>query len=94
MTITAASKLHRAPDASYEVVANEAILIHLKTGVYYSLNEVGTAFWQLLDGARTVDDCARDIAAQSVDAPPHALIVSDLLELARHLGKEGLVSEA
>ncbi len=94
MTITAVSKLRRAPDASYEVVSNEAILIHLKTGVYYSLNEVGTAFWQMLDGARTIDDCAREIAAQSVDAPPQDVIVSDLLELARNLSRERLVSEA
>ena len=93
MTITPSSKLRRAADATYEVVAGEAIVIHLKTGAYYSLNEVGTAFWQMLDGARTVDDCAREIGAQAVDAPPHALIVSDLLELAQNLSRERLVSE-
>ncbi len=94
MSLSASSRVRRSPDASYEVVANEAILIHLKTGVYYSLNEVGTAFWRLLDGARTIDDCAREIAAQSVDAPPQDVIVSDLLELARDLSRDRLVSEA
>ena len=85
------SKLSRSPDASYQVVAGEAILIHLKTGVYYSLNEVGTAFWNLLDGTRTIDDCAIAIAAQVVDGPPVAVIASDLLDLAQHLLKENLV---
>ena len=93
MPITASTKLRRSPDASYQVVANEAILIHLKSGVYYSLNEVGTAFWQLLDGARSVGDCAHEIAAQSVDAPPHEVIVADLVELARNLTRERLAVE-
>ena len=94
MPITASTRLRRSPDASYQVVANEAILIHLKSGVYYSLNEVGTAFWQLLDGARTVEDCAREIAAQSVDAPPSDVIVADLIELARNLTRERLAVES
>ncbi|MEP7198225.1 MAG: PqqD family protein [Chloroflexota bacterium] len=87
------TKLKRSPDASYEVVAGEAIVIHLKSGVYYSLNEVGTAFWNLLDGAHTIADCAQLIAAQIVDErPPLDVIVADLTEIADHLAKEKLVS--
>jgi hypothetical protein len=81
--------LQRSPNATFQVVADEAILIHLQTGVYYSLNEVGTVFWQLLDGQRSLQDCAAQIAAQ-YDAPPE-VILSDLDELAGELMKEGLV---
>jgi hypothetical protein len=86
------SILQRSADASYQVIAGEAILIHLKTGVYYSLNEIGTAYWNLLDGRRTVADCAQAIAGQIVeDRPPIDVIVSDLLEISATLDKEGLV---
>jgi len=82
--------LRHAPDATFQEVAGEAILIHLQTGVYYSLNEVGTAFWNMLDGQRTIDDCAKAIAAE-YNAPPE-LVLGDLLELATDLTKEGLAA--
>jgi len=92
--MNANSKLQRSPNASYEVVAGEAIVINLKTGVYYSLNEVGTAFWNLLDGARTVADCAQQIAELiSEDRPPLAVIVADLIEVGEKLAQEKLVKE-
>jgi hypothetical protein len=91
--IASTTKLARSPDASYQVVAGEAILIHLKTGVYYSLNEVGTAFWNLLDGTRTIGDCAQAIAELIVeDKPLLNMIESDLLEISQKLTKENLAS--
>lgn len=50
--------INRSPNASFEVVADEAILIHLVTGTYFSLNKVGTEFWQMLDGSATIADHA------------------------------------
>ena len=84
------TRLQRSPNATFQVVADEAILIHLQTGVYYSLNEVGTVFWQMLDGQRSLQDCAAQIAAD-YDAPQET-ILSDLNELAGELLKEGLVT--
>ena len=86
------SRLRHSPNATYQVVADEAILIHLKTGVYYSLNEVGTVFWNLMDGARTIADCADSIAAEYA-APPET-VLQDLLELAGELAAEDLVVAA
>jgi hypothetical protein len=85
------TRLQRSPNATFQVVADEAILIHLQTGVYYSLNEVGTAFWELLDGQRSLHDCAAHLAAE-YNAPPE-VILADLDELAGELAKEGLVTE-
>jgi hypothetical protein len=84
------TRLQRSPNATFQVVADEAILIHLQTGVYYSLNEVGTVFWQLLDGQRTLQDCAAQIAAEY--NAPQAVILADLEELVADLAKEGLVT--
>ena len=83
------TRLQRSPNATFQVVADEAILIHLHTGVYYSLNEVGTVFWELLDGQRTLADCAAQIASE-YNAPPE-VILADLQELAGELAKEDLV---
>jgi hypothetical protein len=86
------SRMLRSPDASYQIVAGEAIVIHLKTGVYYSLNEIGTVFWSLLDGKRTIAECAQAIADQILeDKPPLDVIVSDLLEISTSLEKEKLI---
>ncbi len=77
--------------ATYQTVEGEAILIHLDTGAYYSLNDVGTSFWELLDGMRSVADCAAKIAAE-YDAPVD-VVTGDLQELVEDLVKEGLVEK-
>ncbi len=83
------SKLQHSPDAVYQTVGEEAVLINLNTGSYYSLNDTGTMFWELLDGHRTVSDCARRIAADyEVEVE---LVEADLLELAIDLRGEGLI---
>ena len=83
--------MERSSDASYQVVAGEAIVIHLKTGVYYSLNEVGTAFWDLMDGRLSIADCAQRISDMLVDDRPLlAVIVADLSEIGEKLVSENL----
>ena len=83
--------MQRSIVASYQVVAGEAIVIHLKTGVYYSLNEVGTAFWDLMDGSLSIADCAQRILDLLVDdKPPLDVIVADLSEIAEKLVSEKL----
>jgi hypothetical protein len=89
--LEANARLQRSPNATFQVVAGEAILIHLHTGAYYSLNDVGTAFWQMLDGARTLNDCAGALAAE-YNAPPE-VVLADLIELAGDLAREGLVEQ-
>jgi hypothetical protein len=59
-------------------LAGEAVILNLKSGVYYGLNEVGARIWQLLQEPRTVaairdtlleeyeidrDGCDRDLLA-------------------------------
>ncbi len=82
------TRLRHSPNATFQIVSDEAILIHLNTGVYYSLNDVGTSFWNLMDGRRTIGECADAIAVE-YDAPPD-VILSDLLELAAGLAAEDL----
>ena len=88
--MNADARLSHTPEATFQEVAGEAILIHLNSGVYYSLNDVGTSFWNLLDGQRTIADCAGLIATE-YDAPAE-VVLADLLELSADLVKEGLAA--
>jgi hypothetical protein len=88
--LDAQTKLQHSANATFQVVADEAIVIHLQTGVYYSLNEVGTAFWNMLDGQLTISECANRIAAE-YSAPPE-VVLADLLELSGELSAEGLAT--
>jgi len=55
--------LKRADNVTFETVADEAILIDMNSGTYFSLDEVGTLFWEKLDGGQTLGDLAEQIAA-------------------------------
>jgi len=66
-------------------------VIDLRTGVYYTLNEVGTAFWNMLDGTKTIADCAAAIAAEY--NAPLEVVTADLLEISADLVNEGLVEK-
>ncbi len=83
------SKLKRSSDVTFQVVAGEAILIRMSTGTYFSLNAVGTEFWNMLDGIQTVQEHATALATKySVDVP---MVVADLLELAGKMKADTLV---
>ena len=53
-----------SPDAAFAAVEDGAVVLHMRTKRYYSLNETGTFVWHRLE-----DGMARaDIVAQVVDA--------------------------
>jgi Coenzyme PQQ synthesis protein D (PqqD) len=83
------SILQQADSVTFEVVADEAILIEINTGIYFSLNEIGTEFWEMLNGSQTIEQQATTIAAKyEVET---GMVVNDLLELANEMAKENLI---
>lgn len=91
MTLTASTILSRSENASYEIVAGEAIVIDIDTGTYFSLNKIGTEFWEMLDGTQSVQQHAAAIAQKyDVDA---SMVVGDLLELAGTMVTDGIVGK-
>ncbi|HKZ69255.1 MAG TPA: PqqD family protein [Anaerolineales bacterium] len=83
------ARLRRSVDVTYQIVADEAILIRMSTGTYFSLNKVGTDFWNMLDGEQTIEEHAANIASKyNVDAPT---VVADVLELAGKMKADDLV---
>ena len=88
----ASTRLQRGSQATFQVVAEEAVLIHMHSGTYYSLNRVGTEFWNMLDGQQSIQQLAATLAQKyNVD---EAMVAADLLELAEKLKAEDLVDIA
>ncbi len=77
------------PQAAHQTVGEEAVVINLNNGSYYSLNDTGTIFWELLDGQRTIADCAQ-LIAQDYEVEVE-MVEADLLELAAEFQAEGLI---
>ena len=83
------SVLQRAESVTFEVVADEAILIDINTGTYFSLNEVGTEFWEMLDGQQSIEQHAT-VIAEKYDVES-SMVIDDLLELAEEMAKDKLI---
>jgi hypothetical protein len=84
--------LIRSDNVTYQVVDDEAILIRLDTGNYYSLNRVATIFWELLDGESTVAEHASTITRHFNRSS--ADFVAELRALAEHPDPSGRIAQA
>ena len=81
--------LKRSEQVTHQIVAAEAILINLNTGTYFSLNKIGTEFWEMLDGHQSIQHHAQTLATKySVEV---AMVAGDLLELAEKMAVDHLV---
>lgn len=82
----------RSGDCIERTIEGEAVLLNLKSGVYYSLNESGTAIWKLLESPCSVQDILTSLR-DSYDLSP-AEAVSQVEELLDDLASEKLIVEA
>ena len=65
----------------YTNLEEGAVLLHLETRFYYSLNEVGQAVWRLLDSAESLEDLLEKLAEEyEVDRQPVKDSVSKFLQ--------------
>ena len=68
-----------------ELKNGEAVLLHLDTQAYYSLNETGSRIWQLISEGQTLEEMGQALEAQyevSFDRAQQCVIdlISDLVE--------------
>ncbi len=70
-------------------LAGEAVILNLKSGVYYGLDPVGARIWNLIQQPRDVDDI-RDALLKEYDVEPNRC-EQDLLALLRKLATERLI---
>lgn len=66
------TRLRRNPNVVARALASGqgGVLLHLDTGAYHSLNAVGQAIWDLVDGERSVREIVQLVRERVADAPP------------------------
>src|SRR3989338_3369485 len=89
LPMSLANKVRPGRDVVFRELGGETVLLNLRTGVYYGLNETGAAMWSRLvewrDPARVLAALARDYAI----APDR--LARDLKELIAALTEKGLL---
>lgn len=77
--------LIKHPEVVYTDLEDGAVLLHLETKFYYSLNEAGQTIWRNLDSSRSVEDMVRRLTTEYdvEEGQAHASVSTLLLELER-----------
>lgn len=71
------------------VIDGEAIIMDVRSGVYYSMQGTGSFVWEQIDGGATVQDIAQALARRYDVSPERAL--KDVTSLVEQLLQEGVV---
>lgn len=78
-----------SPDALFRELRGGAVALNLQTGQYYSLNEVGTRMWELLQEEGS-EDAAVSAIVEEYDVDPEQA-AQDLNRLLQELQESGLI---
>lgn len=87
--ITTTSVVVASSDQVSSDLAGESILMSLRTGMYYGLDEVGARVWELVREPRLVSDI-RDVIAGEYEVERDRC-ERDILGLLRELAAQGLI---
>lgn len=90
MRIDASHKITISPDALFQEVSGETVILDLKSEQYFGLDEIGTRIWQLLQTNGDIEQIYQ-IMTEEFDVDPQHL-EADLLSFLDELKKAGLIS--
>ena len=79
-----------SPDALFQEIGGEGVILDLKISSYFGLDEVGVRLWQLLQADPSLQ-AACDILLTEYEVEP-AQLEQDLVKLLDQLVEAGLVS--
>jgi Coenzyme PQQ synthesis protein D (PqqD) len=88
-TVSERSTVVAAKDQVSSDLRGEVAILHLGTGMYYGLDEVGARIWELIQEPRTVDE-VRGVLLSEYDVDSERC-ERDLLGLLERLKDAGLV---
>ena len=84
-----AMRVQAAPETLFRSVGDEAVLLNLKTGVYFGVNAVGTRMWILLTGSGSIQSAYETLLSEfDVSAED---LRRDLDEFVTTLAERGLI---
>lgn len=79
-------------DILFRQVQNEAVLLHISTGMYYALNETSIIAWEVLCNQQPLSCAIKKIIAE-YDVE-YAQILSDLQSFLQDLLEYGVISQS
>ena len=88
-TLSGHSTVAVAKDKLSADLVDEAVILDLKSGVYYGLDEVGARIWALIQEPRVVNE-VRDVLLQEYEVDADRC-EPDLVAFLRELADQGLV---
>ena len=88
-TVSNYSIIRATQDQVSSDLAGEAVILHLNSGVYYGVNEVGARIWNSIQQQKTVNDL-QGMLLEEYEVEPEQLR-SDTLPLLQKLAAEGLI---
>jgi hypothetical protein len=92
MDVALTSSVRIPDDVLFRELDDEAVLLNLKTGIYFGLNPVATRIWQLLSEQRRLSSVVDTMLLEyDIDRD---VLEEDLLELTRQLCAKGLAEVA
>jgi len=77
------------PDTPWNTVEDEAVILNMESGHYYTLNEVGRFVWENIDGQNTLNDILQKILSTYNTGSKEGK--EDLLQIVEELAKEKLI---
>ena len=83
------TKVVAAPDQVSTRLDDETVILSLRSGGYYSLQNVGASIWELIGEPRLIAE-VRDAIVAQYGAEPE-VVATDVIELCQHLAELGLV---
>jgi hypothetical protein len=78
------------PEVLFQDLDGEAVLLHLGSGIYFGLDEVGARIWSLLAEGADLRTVARTVASEY--GVEESRCAADLLELVADFEKHALVN--
>jgi hypothetical protein len=82
----------KAPHTASRLIAGEAVILSLDTKVLRGLNSVGSRVWDLIDGARSIDEIV-DVIVAEFDVT-RAVAAADVAAFVGQLVDRGLATPA
>jgi hypothetical protein len=89
MTISSSAKLHVPPDVLVQELQGEAVLLNVRNGQYFGLDDVGTRMWAVLTTTESFRSACETLLTEYKVEPGR--LEQDLKDLVTKLVEHGLV---
>lgn len=77
---------------SYRFINDEAVILHLEKGFYYSLNKTGSLIWQLIERGKNIKEIIQHLSKEFNLKEKD--LSQDVASLIADMEKEGLIDSA